>query len=292
MRKTLFEELLKEDIANHENKRGFDNLDNAQVFMINEVAEYFYDQNMKYWDIQDFPNLAPVFENCYFEYSFPNIDNFGWVLKKNVFGNRKIGILIKSTQLEAIEDDVKWALEVYLFDKISDDAVGSYKLIFVIALDKNGNCIPFPGRGPGLINILSKSSIDDDILQTQLLNKFNLYAGPAFLAISFMHCKNIRIVSQGKGTNTGKRNRHTAKIRFHTLQIDPIRKILETEGNIKQNGLKLSMHLCRGHFKNFTDDKPLFGKITGTYWWNSQVRGKVQNGIVMKDYQVNSPESN
>ena len=45
-------------------------------------------------------------------------------------------------------------------------------------------------------------------------------------------------------------------------------------------------HLCRGHFKTFTEDKPLFGKYAGTFWWNPQSRGSKDVGAVEKEYSV------
>ena len=46
------------------------------------------------------------------------------------------------------------------------------------------------------------------------------------------------------------------------------------------------IHLCRGHFKEYTKEHPLFGKYTGLYWWEPSVRGQNKDGIVMKDYNI------
>lgn len=45
------------------------------------------------------------------------------------------------------------------------------------------------------------------------------------------------------------------------------------------------VHLCRGHFKEYTTEKPLFGRYTGRYWWQPTVRGK-GDGIIEKEYRV------
>ena len=45
-------------------------------------------------------------------------------------------------------------------------------------------------------------------------------------------------------------------------------------------------HLCRGHFKTYTEDSKLFGKYTGTFWWNPQSRGDRGKGIIEKEYSV------
>ena len=46
------------------------------------------------------------------------------------------------------------------------------------------------------------------------------------------------------------------------------------------------MHLCRGHFKTFSEEAPLFGKFTGTYWWEPQLRGDASRGRLDKEYRV------
>jgi len=46
------------------------------------------------------------------------------------------------------------------------------------------------------------------------------------------------------------------------------------------------IHLCRGHFKEYTKEKPLFGKYTGTYWWQPTMRGNKKKGVIHKDYEV------
>jgi hypothetical protein len=46
------------------------------------------------------------------------------------------------------------------------------------------------------------------------------------------------------------------------------------------------IHYCRGHFKEYTAEAPLFGKITGLWWWQPSVRGKNKEGVVIKDYNI------
>jgi hypothetical protein len=65
-----------------------------------------------------------------------------------------------------------------------------------------------------------------------------------------------------------------------------MRQILDTEGGAQTNGLRSALHICRGHFKSYTEDAPLFGKHTGTYWWADRVRGDRSRGRVEKDYAV------
>ena len=81
-------------------------------------------------------------------------------------------------------------------------------------------------------------------------------------------------------------------VRFHTLQITPMKKVLEREGQASKTGLRRALHICRGHFKTDTEERKLFGRYAGTYWWDVHVRGTLQEGMVVKDYQVNEPAQN
>jgi len=43
--------------------------------------------------------------------------------------------------------------------------------------------------------------------------------------------------------------------------------------------------------KEYTQEHPLFGKLTGLYWWQPHVRGQNKEGIVMKDYAIKTKEA-
>jgi len=59
-----------------------------------------------------------------------------------------------------------------------------------------------------------------------------------------------------------------------------------------QTAYHVRVHLCRGHFKQYTADHPLLGRHVGLYVWQPHVRGKNKDGVVMKDYnvQINNQE--
>lgn len=48
----------------------------------------------------------------------------------------------------------------------------------------------------------------------------------------------------------------------------------------------LGLHIVRGHEKTYTDEAPLFGKITGTFFWPPHARGDIRHGVIVKDYKV------
>jgi len=70
------------------------------------------------------------------------------------------------------------------------------------------------------------------------------------------------------------------------LEIEPMKKVLKSEGNIDEVGLQRALHICRGHFKDYSNGKGLFGKHKGLYWWDSTVRGTESEGKIIKDYNI------
>jgi hypothetical protein len=76
--------------------------------------------------------------------------------------------------------------------------------------------------------------------------------------------------------------------RYKVLRIEPMTRTLSTEGNIEGQGLAKALHICRGHFKTY-EERPLFGRLRGTWFWQDHVRDSLESGVVEKDYQVDAP---
>jgi hypothetical protein len=112
------------------------------------------------------------------------------------------------------------------------------------------------------------------------------------LAISFLHCKNVKRIENIPGGNferARKRRGEPPSLKFYTLEIEPMKQVLRTEGRIGEVGLGKALHICRGHFATY-DGAGLFGKYKGTFWRESHVRGKIERGLVAKDYAVKAPK--
>lgn len=110
--------------------------------------------------------------------------------------------------------------------------------------------------------------------------------------IQLLNCKNITSTDTPPPDKLQKKRIKRGKVPMFTYKT---LKIL-VPGK-KQNHLKNGkgqkddiyynrIHLCRGHFKTYTKEKPLFGRMTGTYWWQPSVRGNKKNGVIHKDYAV------
>jgi hypothetical protein len=106
----------------------------------------------------------------------------------------------------------------------------------------------------------------------------------------------LAIASTGENRQDGRylrpyerispKNSVSKLVRYRVLDIAPMRDVLDHEGEARSKGLRHALHICRGHFKTFTDEAPLFGKHTGQYWWPQHVRGHAGEGMVIKGYAV------
>jgi hypothetical protein len=115
---------------------------------------------------------------------------------------------------------------------------------------------------------------------------------PALFTISLLHSRNVTAEPVDPPSALARSyRRRTGKplTRYHVLKIEPMRKVLESQGSASTKGLGHAVHMCRGHFKRYKEDAPLFGRYTGQWWWASQRRGNPALGEVKKDYEVQLP---
>lgn len=105
-----------------------------------------------------------------------------------------------------------------------------------------------------------------------------------------LNCKNITTERISAPEALNKKRRKSGKqelFDYHVLNVvvpSKKRGYHETTEPLSHN----RVHLCRGHFKEYTKEHPLFGRLVGLYWWQPCVRGQNKDGVVMKDYNLNN----
>jgi len=264
------------------------------------VAEYFYEGTaQEVWDLQnDFPNVSPPWRSAFYEWETPptiNSEEFG-VQKRQPM---KFAALVTAEQIPSnvnqipfpFRDGVRtltgagWFIRGRLF---TDNAPLQMAPAFGGVVDRGGHFMGI-GDKPAMIygvanSVMEKLTSDEQISEATKTVQGLLF--PVWLAVSFLHCRNVGLTSREPSGKAKKR--HTRKgwsIVWKTLEIHSIKKtISESAGD--GTGLKQRLHICRGHFKDFAEGRGLFGKYHGTYWWADQVRGNRESGVVAKDYRV------
>jgi hypothetical protein len=158
------------------------------------------------------------------------------------------------------------------------------------------------GVSPSVVNLLMRSNTYpmsasdkqlpwDTALECRADDQRDLYVLNA--ALLLLNCKNIETEDNQPPSKLNRKRSKNGKQELFTyktlvLRLPSNRK--QTHGNDDVNNNITRIHLCRGHFKIFTEDAPLFGRYTGLYWWDPHVRGDKTKGLVVKDYIVRSDQ--
>ena len=270
---------------------ALENLRDVPIIVADNVADYLYaGTDQEYWDVaRDFPGLVPPFDRFYIEYRRPatvRSCDYGVVDARQAEWNA-LGAFVQGEQVLG-----DWALRFTFFVGLSDSSQPVWNPVFyTLRTDPEGNVVI--GSKGDWMHVRSYYLYQHDL--DGAIDMFNrLY--PCLLAISFMNCRNVErlpsppVPDKLRKANLRRNPDYRDPIRYTTLHIKPIQTILETEGQAAKHGLKQALHICRGHFKDYTEHG-LFGSDhqRGRYWWSAHVRGQLTSGAVVKTYEVEAP---
>lgn len=300
-----------------------DALPDAVVVDVTNVCAFVHEGTSKgTFDAEDFPGLVPPFEKLWLETRAPAFcltpgERFTWNTKD--FG-AAWGALLWTVDLNSLADDaradtldavlgtlhgsdyrvdhvgpVRWVIRGMMFVRYGGERYPTGPMLESWALVDERGMIVRDGqsRDPLTWQLIPGMTTMDDPFSQHVYGNYQAWLFPLFLSISFMNCRNVERVERLPSRHEireAKRRDLPAPAKFYTLQIDPMQKTLGTEGGIAHNGLKKALHICRGHFSHYTEDKPLFGKYAGQFWIPAHVRGTADAGIVAKDYRILAPE--
>ncbi len=279
-------------------REGVQELLAAEVIEATNVCEYTFavsDQEHFHLDV-DFPNIAPPFPSMFIEYKGAS------QIRSKEKGPKSwdpsvqaLGMWITSFETPA-EDlakgisqgapDHKWVCVGHPFAKVDGiTRMGGFTIGWCVTAEGE---FRFPIEGPdgGLL-----LSVYDESLKGKNIDATPFLVVP-FMTLCFMHCKNVVMRKVDRSLNFRKekvRKKRMGLIRsYSVLEIKPMQQILSAEGGGETNGMVRAMHICRGHFKDFSKGSGLFGKYRGVYWWEMQTRGSASAGIHEKDYAVDA----
>jgi len=120
-----------------------------------------------------------------------------------------------------------------------------------------------------------------------IVKEFQDDIGIINFTLLFLNTKNIDTIDHEPPPKLNKSRKKKGKCPIFTYKTLVIKPTSKKQQEQEAQGLwNNRIHLCRGHFKEYTPEKPLFGKFTGRYWWQPSVRGRNTDGVVMKDYEV------
>lgn len=265
----------------------------------------------------DFPSVAPPFPLFWIEMRLPTrIVSAKYGVTEIPGGGRETyGILFNGEDVSN-EEGIRWRLEAVLYHDHGDKAITGPLVHWTFKVRPDGSIPEYPDyvaylpTGATVETLVApqlaaayKPSMEgarrlgfeyaEPVTMGDFLRYFKEHYSPsifpALLAISFMHCKNVTVVPNEPPPKLSRAHQRRHKhplLRFYTLQIDPMKEVLRREGKSDEVGLQRALHICRGHFKDYRAGAGLFGRHQGLYWWDSLVRGSMREGVVIKDYDV------
>lgn len=284
---------------------------------LDNVAEFYASHDQQVWDVgEDIPNWAPPFPAFFVEWNEPQVWNIPhqpqpayrlgqhgifvlafqitdgtrrdvepWRDLANSFVGGQLdwnGTLLEAWQQALLNS--RWVLCCERWSAPFERPVcgspiwiGIQSFLFISA---QGQCLQTTHGGAGLRFTVERFG------QSPIASPLHILG----LGLSFCHCKNVTrtefVDDQGERWH---RRSGVPRIKFYTLDINPMRETLRREGKSEETGIKKALHICRGHFAHYTPESPLFGKYVGTFWRPDHVRGSKENGEVHKRYEVKLP---
>lgn len=190
----------------------------------------------------------------------------------------------RHTMIEAaIErgDQARW-LTIWniIIEPIGHDAIVTMGL-YGMYLDEQGRCIA------GLNACISALPME---ILGQMPDGYDVFADalPFMFCLSLTHCKNVTMSDLPVAPAVARKRARKGipSFTFKVLDIKPMRAAMRSRPNGGRSETKNAMHFTRGHFKEFSPEKPLFGKHAGRYWWGLSLRGNAENGVAQKEYRV------
>ena len=266
--------------------RQFDvtELDGVPVFVADEVAMYASSlpEGTYLGDIVS--SMAPPFDNFFVEFQgVPNVWEYkiiesgfkhsqnvhAWGCLITVINNpNEIEYAAKhfihsSSCIEGIEGKPRWVLTINTFLEWEKGKPFGPAAIHRVGLAEDGTWLR---HGDG--HLWWEGGMPNQIVPfevNQLWTDFiALLVFRALLTISFLHCKNVEIrpITPPEKLSQRHHKKHGRDlVRYHVLDIKPMRRLLEQHRTGLGLSLRRALHICRGHFKTFTADAPLLGRI-------------------------------
>jgi hypothetical protein len=224
--------------------------------------------------IADIAGCISPFAACFLEYSTPGEvpDRAGW--------------LAMNSPLEfvrtPIPEESKYCITMHFVAMVERQIYVSGFMVDV-PLDKDGN--PFCAYASFALNI-SDCLPEEEVQKYQDL--YTPHIGVPLNAFSFMNCKNVstRVEDPHHEINRERRRHNRLPFaKYHVIQIEPNTRTTRTTPE-EPTGIKRSLHICRGHFAEYTEEKPLFGRVAGRFWIPQHERGSIEIGTVTSDYLI------
>ena len=268
-------------------------LDGATVLDVTDVAHYLAGHSARLSQFDLITTVTAPFDRMFVEY--PCVGPY-----RERHGIRGVGVLVEQVEFEdEFADDPdppRWGLSLtHVFESRKGDFCGPVGVLRLF-IGPDGKLLREAprGRANGGVKFVRQvpNWIDEsgeDAYTEELVAGLWELSIPVLFALSLMHCRNVTAeqVEPGEKISRAHLRRHGSPLtRYLVLKIEPMRTVLDDATRSGGGDLGQAIHMCRGHFKSYGPEAPLFGRFTGQWWWHSHQRGQADHGVVTKDYAI------
>lgn len=238
------------------------------------VGDYI-EKNGVPWPI---PPCPPIFPDMFLEYPGRDLA----ILVQSYEGTMREGVKGVASGVYVADGEDVWDIDITILTTTPKG--------YIFAPDRN-NCVL---RSDGTFVQGRFASADKGLNRPLVLRQRMAQCLSEFmLAMAFASCRNVRLVDR-PDTRTRQQRREDERkgrdlVTFKVLEIGGITDVYDGPAAKNANPSKRSLHICRGHFSEYTEDKPLFGKYSGRFWIPAHTRGTMDKGRVIKDYRILPP---
>jgi len=296
-------ELMLADPAGHAAEVPGDPFEEAVHFRIQNVADYFFSTSQQEWPpggpelYEQFPIMRSPWPTVYCEW-------------RDLARGTDFGAFVLTRELTQIEKGliaapVRWQATEVLFSRAHSRFLVFAQTLF---LGQEGqwlwipaNCplalarTPWLKEDPGFPGLATAPLIPVTTIPAGIMGRvnpalFTISSIPLWLAFSFCHCRNVRVLTQTVPEKLNRRYEKKGGPRvdhWYGLEISQMQRTLDqTMRDAGTRSLARCLHICRGNFARYKSEHPLFGKYVGLFWRPMHVRGNKSRGVVHKDYSV------
>lgn len=221
----------------------------------------------------EFPNAIPPFPLTWIE----------WVPSQHIFKQlrKRVGALV-----EGIQTDLGWQIKILGFlNQVGERHCIVSPFYICIQASPTGLCESH------CFMYLARSVHPEDRKDFR-----SIFVHVPLLTLCFMNCRNVRVdwlTAPEKWVKSFKKKHGIPPTsRTATLVITPMTKLLAKDlsepGKTVAERKAAAAHRCRAHLKHYTEDRKLFGKVSGTFVWSSHVRNSGSEHSVTTDYRINT----
>lgn len=265
------------------------------VICADAIAAHVYMSDKQRWGSGDFPFCKPPWLDCFVEWNSPKNMNIGGTIVSSGKEPEQVGFYcsvanptcsrfnelreLALNPLDAVGLSRDTTIETIVCSRlygVYKGGVQSPDFIHLAFLDPSGSYLCSAGIGPDA----------EHFCPDGLTN----YEPCLYLTFTFCNCSNVKIEDVTDDIQPiAKLRRRFAlpEVKRYTLNIAGHVSRPSRDYNEGPQGV-MPFHLCRGHFATYTADKPMFGnpKLVGRYWHPPHMKGKKENGEIIKDYAI------